>query len=591
MANGQADMSDVTFAPPTQTAQPAQHDMSDVTFEPPASHPIGDVIGKASDVAGGVATGFVKGAGQTVSGISHILNKIPGVGETLAPSEGVKAFDPMTETHGTAEAVGSGLEGLAEFAAGDEALEGVAKGARLVAMAKKFPAVAHALEMAEKSKVLSKIMTGAGKGAVVGGAQGVVKGAAEGKAAEEGAAGAVGGGAGGALGESASALAGIVAKRFGVGTTAAEDAITGIKPKKRNYKFAENFQTAAPRMDAEEQLTPGKKTVEEWADIAEDARKKLWTDEIQPLVDQHKNVPLDGDAIANSIRAAIPDTMKQYSPAEAKKIEDLANQWTSGGGMGHQAMAVPAHNTFVGNAEAALEHYNALVGKTGYWEKSPSVRADLMKTDGELAGNMATANAIRDELYGKLDAFEKARVQGLPTYPAQGTPAATVPARNIQQLKKEYGALRNVEDEMRGRINVAGGQSNMSFTEGIGLILGIGTGDMRKLVGTFGIPMLARQASLPEKAIARAVQKAARPGEEGIISKAVGGARKVAESAFPPAVGAVGAEKADESLSPRGPEPEVRITFQASDGSYHSVPASQIKAAFAVDPHLKVVNQ
>ena len=573
MANGQADMSDVTFAPPTQTAQPAQHDMSDVTFEPPASHPIGDVIGKASDVAGGVATGFVKGAGQTVSGISHILNKIPGVGETLAPSEGVKAFDPMTETHGTAEAVGSGLEGLAEFAAGDEALEGVAKGARLVAMAKKFPAVAHALEMAEKSKVLSKIMTGAGKGAVVGGAQGVVKGAAEGKAAEEGAAGAVGGGLGGGLGESASELAGIVAKRFGVGTTAAEDAITGIKPKKRNSKFAENFQTAAPRMDAEAAVSKPK-SAEEWADAAGDARKKLWSTEIQPLIDQHKHVPLDGDAIANSIRAAIPDTMKQYSPAEAKKIEDLANQWTSGGGMGHQAMAVPAHNTFVGNAEAALEHYNALVGKTGYWEKSPSVRADLMKTDGELAGNMATANAIRDELYGKLDAFEKARVQGLPTYPAQGTPAATVPARNIQQLKKEYGALRNVEDEMRGRINVAGGQSNMSFTEGIGLILGIGTGDMRKLVGTFGIPMLARQASLPEKAIARAVQKAARPGEEGIISKAIGKGREAA--------GDVGAQVG--AAIPR-------IYFQSSDGQTHSVPADQIHEAMKIDPKLTIINQ
>ena len=111
-------------------AAPAQPDSTHPLLQPgetlgdpvPSGHPIGDVIGKVSDVAGGVATGFAKGAGQTVSGISHILNKIPVVGETLAPSAGMKAFDPMTETHGTAEAVGSGLEGLAEFAAGDEAL-------------------------------------------------------------------------------------------------------------------------------------------------------------------------------------------------------------------------------------------------------------------------------------------------------------------------------------------------------------------------------------------------------------------------------------------------------------------------------------
>ena len=573
MANGPADMSDVTFEPPTPTAQPTQQDMSDVTFEPPASHPIGDVIGKVSDVAGGVATGFAKGAGQTVSGISHILHQIPGVGETLAPEAGMKAFDPMTETHGTAEAVGSGLEGLAEFAAGDEALEGIAKGAKIVAMAKKFPAVAQALEMAEKSKTLSKIMSSAGKGAIVGGVQGAVKGASEGKAVEEGLVGAAGGGVGGGLGESASALAGIVAKRFGVGTTAVEEATTGIKPRKRNFKFAENFQTAAPRMDAEATAIKPE-TIEDWADTAKAARQKLWDTEIQPLVDQHKDVPLDGDAIANRIRAAIPDTMKQYSPAEAKKIEDLANQWTSGGGMGHQAMAVPAHNTFVGNAEKALEHYNALVGKTGYWEKSPSVRADLMKTDGELAGNMATANAIRDELYGKLDEFEKMRVQGQPTYPAQGVPAATVPARNIQQLKKEYGALRNVEDEIRGRINVAGGQSNMSLTEGIGLITGLATGDMRKLVGTFGIPMLARQANLPEKAIGRAVQKAARPGEEGVISKAIGKGREAA--------GGLGAQVG--AAIPR-------IYFQSSDGQTHSVPADQLHEAMKIDPKLTIINQ
>ena len=539
--------------------------------QPPASHPIGDVVGKVSDTLGGVATGFAKGAGQTVSGISHILNKIPGVGETLAPSEGIKAFDPMTETHGAAEAVGSGLEGLTEFAAGDEALEAIAKGAKIVAMAKKFPAVAHALEMAEKSKTLSKIMTGAGKGAVVGGAQGVVKGAAEGKAAEEGAAGAVGGGLGGGLGESASELAGIVAKRFGVGTTAVEDATRGIKPKKGNRNFAEKFQTAAPRMDAEAAISKPE-SVEDWADTAKDARKKLWDTEIQPLVNEHKDVPLDGDAIANRIRAAIPDTMKQYSPAEAKKIEDVANQFVSRGQQGSTSMAPPAQNTFVGNAEEALEHYNALVSKTGYWEKSPSVRAALLKTDGELAGNMATADAIRDELYSKLDEFEKMRVQGQPTYPAQGGPAATVPARNIQQLKKEYGALRNVEDEIRGRINVVGGQSPTSLKETVGLITGIGQGGWAG-AGMAGLPIIEKVANTPERQIARAVQKAARPGEEGVISKAVGKGREAA--------GDVGAQVG--AAIPR-------VYFQSSDGQTHSVPADQLHEALKIDPKLTIVN-
>src|SRR5579864_3300999 len=138
--------------------------------------PIVDTIGKVGEEGAKVATGFVKGAGDTVAGVSSLIHKIPKVGETLAPEQGIQSLEKQTEKHGLSEEVGSGLEGLAEFASGDEALEAVAKGAKLVEMARRFPAVARAMEMAEKSKVLSKIMTGAGKAAVVGGAQGVVKG-------------------------------------------------------------------------------------------------------------------------------------------------------------------------------------------------------------------------------------------------------------------------------------------------------------------------------------------------------------------------------------------------------------------------------
>lgn len=134
-------------------------------------------INKVGEVSGDVATGFVKGAGDTVSGVSHLLHKIPVVGETLAPSEGISALDKLDESKNTAQSVGKGIEGIAEFATGDEALEGVAKASKFVALAQKYPLVARTLELATAHPWLAKIITEGTKGAVSGGVEGAVKGA------------------------------------------------------------------------------------------------------------------------------------------------------------------------------------------------------------------------------------------------------------------------------------------------------------------------------------------------------------------------------------------------------------------------------
>jgi hypothetical protein len=137
--------------------------------------------------------------GDTVSGVSHLINKIPVVGETLAPSQGISALDKVDTTHGTAEAAGKGLEGIAEFATGDELMEGLSKGVKLVALAKKYPAVAEALDLATRHPWLANMITKGGKGAVVGGVEGAVKGAQEGNVTKGATTGALLGGATGAI--------------------------------------------------------------------------------------------------------------------------------------------------------------------------------------------------------------------------------------------------------------------------------------------------------------------------------------------------------------------------------------------------------
>lgn len=72
-----------------------------------------------------VGTGIAQGAGQTVNRVSKALNKIPLVGEYLAPKSGINAAEQMTTTKNTAQEVGSGVEGLAEFVLGDEAVKGL----------------------------------------------------------------------------------------------------------------------------------------------------------------------------------------------------------------------------------------------------------------------------------------------------------------------------------------------------------------------------------------------------------------------------------------------------------------------------------
>jgi hypothetical protein len=75
-----------------------------------------------------LTTGMLKGAGQSVNAVSSALNKIPVVGETLAPSSGIKAAEQMETPTSTGQKIGVGIETLAEFMMGEagiKALEGL----------------------------------------------------------------------------------------------------------------------------------------------------------------------------------------------------------------------------------------------------------------------------------------------------------------------------------------------------------------------------------------------------------------------------------------------------------------------------------
>ena len=275
-------------APATPTSSDPYAAYGGKTLEVPRTHLSGEDAGSGSGILDslmGVGVGVAKGAAQTVQGGEKLLNKV------LPASHQIPIInEESTKNANAAQSVGGGAEDVMEFMAGDEALSGLAKAAKLVEAADKYPLIAKTLKAAKAHPVLAKMITEGTKSAVVGGAQGALKGAEEGDAAKGAEGGAVGGGVGGAVVggaiEAATPLAKDLAKKFGVGTTAVEDATRGARPGKRNARFAEDFLRSAPYVDAENAAAPAK-SVEDWADHYDAARQKLYDQKIDPLVQKH----------------------------------------------------------------------------------------------------------------------------------------------------------------------------------------------------------------------------------------------------------------------------------------------------------------
>lgn len=80
-----------------------------------ASVPSGHWLSATADQLEDYAKGFGQGALQTTTAVSRLLNKIPGIGETLAPSQGVRAMRQLATPQTTAERLGAGTEQAAEL--------------------------------------------------------------------------------------------------------------------------------------------------------------------------------------------------------------------------------------------------------------------------------------------------------------------------------------------------------------------------------------------------------------------------------------------------------------------------------------------
>lgn len=311
---------------------------------------------------GDVAVGAVKGLGDTVSGVAHMIHKIPGVGETLSPESGIKALDILDTSKNPEQTVGKIGEGIAEFATGDEALEGLAKAHKLVALAAKYPTVAKVLDLATAHPWLAKIITEGLKSGTVGGVEGGVKGAQKDQAVKGAVTGAtVGAGVGAtvaAVPAAVSAVKNLSMNPFRRAAQAVKETMQGVtaSPVVAGEAAAqpiaqEGVRAIAPPVgqsfrsgiDVNTPLAAAKtlyKTVDDAAktdfkalydklDAAQDAAREAGIGTAEEakaeLAIQNTRAAID-DAKQVAVKSGVPDVDKTLAQADAKFAETQANK-------------------------------------------------------------------------------------------------------------------------------------------------------------------------------------------------------------------------------------------------------------------------
>jgi hypothetical protein len=148
---------------PAQTSQPSVPQSDELH-----SNPSDSLLNKAGKTVGGLFEGIGEGVFGTASGASDLLDKATGMQPGAVNKElRTLAGDDHT-SHGLPQTAGRGIEDVAEFLLGDEALKALPLSQRLIKSAK-------VAQIIEDSPLLNRVFQ-AGIRAVRGGAVGTIQG-------------------------------------------------------------------------------------------------------------------------------------------------------------------------------------------------------------------------------------------------------------------------------------------------------------------------------------------------------------------------------------------------------------------------------
>ena len=230
-----------------------------------------------------------------------------------------------------------------------------------------------------------------------------------------------------------------------------------VKAGKNNVDFVPALKTAMPNMKAaESDLGHPIGNLQDGIDAAKAAKKSLW-DQYQQRLGPNGDATVDGNPIADKMIASIPARTRLQNPDLATKIESIANTY-------RRPLTLNEAEDFLQSTNDDLHAYYA----------KNKVGRSVAAGDPSTAYVVAEGDALRDALYGKLEEL-------------------TGPG--AREIKQQYGALTNVQNEMSGRKAVVDRQNLDNLAEQTGFA---------DAAGAIGKGLIKMKAGMPGEGLADA---------------------------------------------------------------------------------------
>ena len=334
-----------------------------------------------------------------------------------------------------------------------------------------------------------------------------------------------------------------VARATGAGGFTPPEALEKAgRPAVYERHFKENVERALPRLIDENKLEPIKDP-EGMSDAAHSAANKLWEQEAQPQVDRHADELMTGKDAADAIRNGVDEGTRDLFPDQAQEADALADKID-----GFMSLRKSA---------AYLKTLNAQL--KSYYRMDPQARYAKGMTDSKISGMENAADALRDGIYSRLEQL------------GEQDPAG---------LRKQYGALKQIERVFEKRAIVHGRQAPLTLPQAIGAIVGVAGHPLAA-----GVPLLTKYLNAPETLIRGAVKELAAPTKplpKAVTRGAVAGATSGQNSED---------EQQEQTGTPISQNENTNgwVPIQTSDGQKLIIHPEDLAEAKRRDPSLQVL--
>ncbi len=281
------------------------------------------------------------------------------------------------------------------------------------------------------------------------------------------AAGAVGEGAK-AVGRVARTVAGKAAEMVAqpvraLGATPEVKLEQATRPYTSERDFKQNVGRTLPYL-VEQNKTAPIKTLDDMADASAKAKQTLWQTKLST---PHPNQFIEGDAIAAKIKNGINATTRRLYPERAKAIEEWADRFK-----GQYPLDEALQTASDLNADLR-----------SFYKLSPSEQWKAATSDPKLGMLQDAADAIREHAFTKLEDLGE---------------------KDVPELRKDYGALNQLQRVSEKRAVVYGRQAPIDFKTSMGAVAAVATGHPQAAA----IPFITKYLNSPEYLIQSAIKKA-----------------------------------------------------------------------------------